>query len=220
MNKFSKFLTLVALVLLVIVVSVFTARHIALRQGKTTVINKTKVIDQTKTVYMTADEAEVVAVLAKRVEAVENRLMTDFNPQSTDRVYSDTNPKIPRVIARKRFDITLGTAGSVGVYGSTTVDLSDLSGDYQFQVIDVMIDYSAGGLNVYRKAPFTVSDTGGNISLSCYYDIIAATTPGSNPLYVSINLYSRSGSLNSGYQGTLIVYSTAWANPNDPESSY
>lgn len=219
-----KVLKIVLVTLLVLGV----AYSISLARSKQTlkVVEKTTVIDQTKTEskteYMTTDDAEVVSVLAKRVEAVENKLMTTFEPQSTNRVFGDTDPKIPKVILRKKFSVVLSNSGSVGVYGSTTVDLSELSGDYQFQVVDLMLDYSAGGLGVYRKAPFVVFDTGGNVSLSCYYDVIATTSPppNPNPLYVSINLYSRYGVLNSGYNGTLIVYSTAWANPNDPESSY
>lgn len=221
MDRVYRFLTLLALLLMVIVVAVFTARHIALRYGKTTVIKQTQVIDKTKTEYMTADDAQTIAVLAKRVEAVENKLMGDFIPQSTDRLITNTDPKSPRVIKRGRFDITLDTAGSVGVYGQTSILLPVYNGQFLMPRCDVMIEYAAG-FTSYEQLPYTKMNTDGTVLTAAYYSINyqAQPAPAENQVFLTIVKYHRSASLNTSYQGTYIVYSDAWANPNDPESSY
>lgn len=143
-----------------------------------------------------------------------------FQPESTDKTIIDTNIKTARVLRRKKFTLTLSTSEATGISGYTTVDISPIDGNVGIQVVDVMLDFSGGGTTAYYKLPFTSNNTNGNINFSFYFSTTYLSTPSGGDNLVYIYGYSRSGSLNTAYNGTLIVYSLGWANPNDPESSY
>lgn len=175
------------------------------------VIDKTKLVKQ----EVSKDDPEV-QVLAKRIEALENKPMTDFAPQSTDQVSKTTNPKTSQIVAQGDFSITLSTAESTGVSGQAVVAVNNLDGSLTTPLVDVAITEIQGGTGIwqFRPAPYTTINTSGLVATNCNFIIdysVAETVPAwQNKIRITVNYYSRTASLNTVVFGTYLVRSETY----------
>lgn len=163
--------------------------------------------------YVTQNE---FLVLANRVLALENKPMTSIPSQSTDRLSQTTNPSTSQIMKSGTASITLSTSESTGVSGSTTINVDDFNGSYRIPEVDVALTQLEGGSGVWNKTPmpFTQINTNGNPALSGYYTISYSTNEADtrhfNKIYITVNLYSRTASLNTIYFIDYIVRSELW----------
>lgn len=131
-----------------------------------------------------------------------------MQPTSTNQISGSTNQYQPVVIKRGSFTITLSTSDSTGVQGSTTVSLGTVKGTVLFPNVDIYRD-ATSGVAIYRKCPYAVNDTSGNLTETVYYDVEYDNPTGS--IDVVVTMYSRTLSLNTVKTFYYVVYSTAIA---------
>src|SRR3990167_3799909 len=105
-------------------------------------------------------------------------------PQSTNRIFGDTNNKLHRIINRFDFTVTYSTAEAVGVSGTTTVTFPDISAGSQ-PVVSIF-RWNPAAQSGWRPIPIT-SSSGGSVLENTYFEI---DSNASGQLIIKIYSYS------------------------------
>ena len=125
--------------------------------------------------------------------------MTDFTPQSTDRLPVDTSKYTYREVYRGTFTIQTA-AQATGYAGSTTVDLSFLDTNLFIPEIEISQDDSGGGVTAMTKLPYTSVSTSGTIRRAASYDVESDLPKGGGyTLAFAVSLYDSTSAINKTF---------------------
>ncbi len=115
--------------------------------------------------------------------------MTDFTPQSTDRLPGDTSPDTYRVLTRGRVRIatTDYTLSGSWYRATSVVDLS------QFNIFELpMIEFYTNESQII-KAPYVITGNTGTVTSNVYATITAGTKSGGDSTKITFRVGNNHG---------------------------
>lgn len=115
--------------------------------------------------------------------------MTDFSPQSTDRLPGDTSPDTYRVLLRGRIRINTSdyTLSSSWYRAAASVDL----GQYKFSVLPMVEFYYTDG--TLYKGPVVVTSNAGAVTTNVSCEISAGTKFGATSTNITFRVGNTAG---------------------------